>query len=39
MKLSQEGTLIVDTSGEKAGQVNGLAVLDLGITVLENRQG
>ncbi len=25
-----EGTLIVDTSGGKAGQVNGLAVLDLG---------
>jgi len=25
-----EGTLIVETQGEKAGQVNGLAVLDLG---------
>ncbi|MCX7857545.1 MAG: AAA family ATPase [Deltaproteobacteria bacterium] len=25
-----EGTLIVDTEGEKVGQVNGLAVLDLG---------
>jgi lon-related putative ATP-dependent protease len=25
-----EGTLIVDTEGEKAGQVNGLAVIDLG---------
>ncbi len=25
-----EGTLIVDTEGEKTGQVNGLAVLDLG---------
>jgi len=25
-----EGTLIVDTSGETAGQVNGLAVLDMG---------
>jgi lon-related putative ATP-dependent protease len=25
-----EGTLIVDTGGEKVGQVNGLAVLDLG---------
>jgi lon-related putative ATP-dependent protease len=25
-----EGTLIVDTSGEKVGQINGLAVLDLG---------
>lgn len=25
-----EGTLIVDTAGEKAGQINGLAVLDLG---------
>lgn len=25
-----EGTLIVDTKGEKAGQINGLAVIDLG---------
>ena len=25
-----DGTLIVDTSGEKVGQINGLAVLDLG---------
>ena len=25
-----EGTLIVDTAGEKVGQINGLAVLDLG---------
>ena len=25
-----EGTIIVDTSGEKVGQINGLAVLDLG---------
>jgi lon-related putative ATP-dependent protease len=25
-----DGTIIVDTSGEKAGQVNGLAVIDLG---------
>jgi len=25
-----EGTLIVDTEGEKAGQINGLAVIDLG---------
>jgi len=25
-----EGTLIVDTSGQKVGQINGLAVLDLG---------
>ena len=25
-----EGTIIVDTAGEKAGQINGLAVLDLG---------
>jgi lon-related putative ATP-dependent protease len=25
-----EGTLIVDTSGEKTGQINGLAILDLG---------
>jgi len=29
-ELMQEGTLIVDTSGAKKGQVNGLAVLDLG---------
>lgn len=29
-ELMAEGTLIVDTSGEKIGQVNGLAVLDLG---------
>ena len=29
-EIIAEGTLIVDTSGEKAGQVNGLAVLDLG---------
>ncbi|MFN3480766.1 MAG: Lon protease family protein, partial [Thermodesulfovibrionales bacterium] len=29
-ELMAEGTLIVDTSGEKVGQVNGLAVLDLG---------
>ncbi|HBG93338.1 MAG: ATP-dependent protease [Nitrospirae bacterium GWF2_44_13] len=29
-EMIAEGTLIVDTSGEKAGQVNGLAVLDLG---------
>jgi predicted ATP-dependent protease len=25
-----EGTIIVETSGKKAGQVNGLAVIDLG---------
>lgn len=25
-----EGTIIVDTAGEKAGQINGLAVLDMG---------
>jgi lon-related putative ATP-dependent protease len=25
-----EGTIIVDTSGEKVGQINGLAILDLG---------
>lgn len=29
-ELMTEGTLIVDTSGEKIGQVNGLAVIDLG---------
>jgi lon-related putative ATP-dependent protease len=29
-ELMEEGTLIVETSGEKAGQVNGLAVLELG---------
>ncbi len=29
-EVMAEGTLIVDTAGEKAGQVNGLAVLDLG---------
>lgn len=29
-ELMAEGTLIVDTSGEKVGQVNGLAVIDLG---------
>ncbi|MCL5023974.1 MAG: AAA family ATPase [Nitrospirae bacterium] len=29
-EMMREGTLIVDTSGEKVGQVNGLAVLDLG---------
>jgi len=29
-EMIAEGTLIVDTSGEKAGQVNGLAVLDIG---------
>ncbi|MEW6067383.1 MAG: ATP-binding protein [Nitrospirota bacterium] len=29
-ELMLEGTIIVDTTGEKAGQVNGLAVLDLG---------
>ncbi|MBI5420179.1 MAG: AAA family ATPase [Deltaproteobacteria bacterium] len=29
-ELMAEGTLIVETSGEKAGQVNGLAVLELG---------
>jgi hypothetical protein len=29
-ELMEEGTLIVDTSGAKTGQVNGLAVLDLG---------
>ncbi len=29
-EMMVEGTLIVDTSGEKVGQVNGLAVLDLG---------
>ena len=27
-EMIAEGTLIVDTSGEKAGQVNGLAVLE-----------
>lgn len=29
-ELMAEGTLIVDTSGSKVGQINGLAVLDLG---------
>jgi lon-related putative ATP-dependent protease len=29
-ELMAEGTLIVETSGEKVGQINGLAVLDLG---------
>lgn len=29
-EMIAEGTLIVETSGEKIGQVNGLAVLDLG---------
>ncbi len=29
-EMMEEGTLIVDTSGERAGQINGLAVLDLG---------
>ena len=29
-EVMAEGTLIVDTSGETAGQVNGLAVLDMG---------
>jgi lon-related putative ATP-dependent protease len=29
-EMMMEGTLIVDTSGEKVGQVNGLAVLSLG---------
>jgi predicted ATP-dependent protease len=29
-ELMAEGTLIVETSGEKTGQVNGLAVLDMG---------
>ncbi len=29
-EVMAEGTLIVDTAGEKLGQVNGLAVLDLG---------
>lgn len=29
-ELTNEGTLIVDTSGAKVGQVNGLAVLELG---------
>ncbi len=29
-ELMEEGTLIVETSGEKVGQVNGLAVLELG---------
>jgi len=30
LELMAEGTLIIDTSGKKVGQVNGLAVLDLG---------
>lgn len=29
-ELMEDGTLIVDTAGEKVGQVNGLAVLDMG---------
>ncbi len=29
-EVMAEGTLIVETSGEKAGQVNGLAVMDMG---------
>jgi len=29
-ELAAEGTLIVETAGEQAGQVNGLAVLDMG---------
>lgn len=29
-EMMVEGTLIVDTAGEKTGQVNGLAVLDMG---------
>lgn len=29
-EMMMEGTLIVDTDGQKVGQVNGLAVLDLG---------
>ncbi len=29
-EMMVEGTLIVDTDGEKVGQINGLAVLDLG---------
>jgi len=29
-EVTAEGTLIVETSGEKTGQVNGLAVLDMG---------
>lgn len=29
-EMMLEGTLIVDTEGEKVGQINGLAVLDLG---------
>jgi lon-related putative ATP-dependent protease len=29
-EVMAEGTLIVETSGEKAGQVNGLALLDMG---------
>lgn len=30
MEFMEEGTLIVETSGEKVGQINGLAVLDFG---------
>jgi lon-related putative ATP-dependent protease len=30
MEMTAEGTLIVETSGEKVGQVNGLAVLSMG---------
>jgi len=29
-ELAAEGTLIVETAGEQAGQVNGLAVYDMG---------
>lgn len=29
-EMTLEGTLIVDTEGEKAGQINGLAIIDLG---------
>ncbi|MCE5194303.1 MAG: AAA family ATPase [Nitrospiraceae bacterium] len=29
-EMIAEGTLIVDTSGERSGQINGLAVLDMG---------
>jgi lon-related putative ATP-dependent protease len=29
-EMTLEGTIIVDTAGEKVGQINGLAVLDLG---------
>ncbi len=30
LELAAEGTLLIETSGERAGQVNGLAVYDLG---------